>query len=361
MHYELAILALENDSLVDIEAPSPPVFEEFYAFIDDALIPPCDTNHLTSLLTHIENLEEMLSQALTQHGMTQQQVIEVKNQLLMLLQRVHDRIIDADTSADHLALERDFRIHQQQFLCAVGQQQTFLQRVFGLSLLELEAQCERALYGVLVLYVSLGTIAAISLLALIINFGRNQTISNVCSWTLIVTLVPLEIPLFIFYVIYIMTNCCRPFIDYYHATIPENSNITEGRAISASLLGLFAQNKPNTLEDFRNNPSLPLKNIRDIALKLWLSYLATAELLSSEDIRPVLEDYAHYLEANNRSFDQAVEGNFVDRLLTFPVEPGRFQLKSAIISTDEVTQETTLLRAIASVKKANEHYLVPPV
>jgi len=227
-----------------------------------------------------------------------------------------------------------------------------IQRVFCLTTPESEARCNRIGNILLGIYASLAVICLVSMIALFVNDGRNHIIRDVFSWALVTSIIPISIPVYLFFGAYLAITFCDPCIDYYRAHIPENPNTIQGQTIATSLFGIFQQHKQRILDDFRHNPNLRPKNIRDIALKLWLSYINTTELLSSKAIQPVLEEYAQHLDdTRNQSFEQMVENDFSNRLLTFYVEPGRQQLKSAILSSDDLTQETTLFSAIAAVKE----------
>jgi hypothetical protein len=349
---EITDQSIEGDSFNDLEAQAPRLFEDIYSFIHHSLAPQCDASFLQPLIAQIEHLEEMLNDELSHHRMTPLQVEQGKNQLLVLLQLIQRQISDIDGATEQRGLDRELTNYRRAFLSSVGRQQNIIQRAFCLTTPESEARCDQIGKILLGIYASLGGIFLVSMIALFVNDGRNHLIRDVFSWALVLTIIPISIPMYLFFAAYLAITFCDPCIDYYRAHIPENPNTIQGQTIATTLFGIFQQHKQRILDDFRRNPNLRPKNIRDIALKLWLSYINTTELLSSKAIQPVLEEYAQHLDdTRNQSFEQVVENDFANRLLTFYVEPGRQQLKSAILSSDDVTQETTLSDAIKVVKE----------
>ena len=333
----------------DLEAQTPRLFADLYVFINNSLAAQSDAVFIETVTLHIENLEDMIMNDLSHNRVNQDQVDAIKNQLLVLLQFIHNLINHRNDIADSRVLEREFRAHQRRLLLLVSREPNITQR----DTPETEIFYDRIHKALIGIYVTLVIVMVGSMIGLVLNNGRNHTVTDVLSWSLLVSIIPLSLPIYFLFAAYIAMTICEPCIEYYRDNMPENTRLAESRVINTSLLSFFIQQKPRSLDDFRRDPNLIPKNIRDIALKLWLAYIINIELLSSTDLQPVLAEYAQYLDSRNIKFEQQISENFVEKLLSFYVEPGRQQLRSAIFSTDEITPETTVLEAVNLVIESN--------
>jgi hypothetical protein len=345
----------------DLEAQTPRLFEDIRLFAHDSLALQQNGDHVVPILREIEILEEMLNDEVIQQNITQEHVDNIKNKLLSLLWFTEQRIINIDDTIDQRTIEQSFRHHQSEYLSYVTREYNCYQRLFGLTTPEANIRCEQWMNGLAYVYMALGITAIGSLIGVLATADYHQKkLTDIFSWIFVITIIPIEIPLCGLLALYIFLQLCGPCVEYYANHLPGNPRSNQGRTIATSIFSLFEQYKPHTLADFVNNANLQPKNIRDIALKLWKLYVSTTELLSSNDISQVLNEYADYLDTCHVSFTHKVEGDFVHRLLTFEVEAGRQQLKSAIVSSDEVSQEMTLLKAIEAVKESRSQ-AVPAV
>lgn len=334
------------------------LLEEIHQFLDNSLATQLNATLFASIRANITFLEEGLRDDLETNRMEPYHIISVKNELLGMLQLTVNRIVDTEGEANQDVMESDFARNRRHFLLHVAMQKNLWERCWHyFSKMETNPRCAMLLKIFTVLYGIMALVGIASMIALIAtatkkdgNVKWREDIVLVFAATMMpammIAIVALSPVLFFHY--------CKPCIDCYIANRPQNPRIAQGKIISNSIHGLFEQYKPYTLADFNRDSNHKPKNLREIGIKLYYLYVSTAEPLSAEVIRSVLEEYSTQLALTNEQLEQKINADFIHQLLNFRVDTRNILLRTYIASDSEITQEETIKNAVVLMQQSRQ-------
>ena len=305
---------------------------------------------LRPLSSAVEELEDILTEQLSQRRILPEQVDGIRHQLIGLLITLQ---MDPESETSAWIMGQIFRHHHTLFLVALSRDLSPYERLFCLYTPEAHTRCEWIVFA-LEVFLTLSSLASVSLfLALCFISSQNKynhETRDLIELLFMIAATPLLVLIYGLFGLFVLLKIFEPCTDYYLANMAHDPREVQGQAIARQIQTIFEQNLPRSLNDFIRDPARPARNIRDLALKLWLEHITTCDLLTSTHLQHALQEYAHYLDENNTSFEQTVDHHFMHQLLTYKVDSRNVQLKSAIVSTEEISQEQTLMTAIEAIK-----------
>lgn len=344
----------DDNRLIDLEALRPRLLQAVYTEIDRSFAPHCTADSISELVLAIAPLENLLAEDVAHQRKTEAHIDIINTRFLTLLALIQPYLTDMDQVLNHSRLERLFLSCRYDLSNAIERQQSLIQIYCALTTPDRDERCTYRTNLIMMIYVY-GSLSlfCLSLVVLMINDGSNKTVRDVFSWTAIVSSYMALTPLVLLFTAYLLIQVCGPCIDHARRNQANSPEKIQTDRIIDLIYRLYQQQKPRQLEDFRQDPSLLPRNLREVALKCWFTYIGLTELLKLEELQAVLEDYDHYLKEKGQSLEEAVAGDFVDKLLNHRVDRGRTPLKSIIYSDEKCLAKVILTEAIAAVKEAS--------